>query len=275
MTSLSSHTPTALPGRPPVVDAATWQAARDALLVREKAHSREGDAIAAARRRLPMLEVDGTVELVGADGPVRFLDLFQGREELVVYQRMWHDGAPHQGQCEGCTVSAWHLQDAVYLNARGVSFAVLTTGAWDEVADFVAFMGYTQPWYSVRGVPAPVGGDMGNLAVFLRDGERVFLTYSTTGRGVERANPSLGLLDLTPYGRGEAWEDTPAGWPARSTFQPDGGRPNGACWYWRSVADGSPGWGPTSRPTPQWTRPGATPVTTLGRAGDGDDACCG
>ncbi|BCB87792.1 hypothetical protein Psuf_051050 [Phytohabitans suffuscus] len=90
--------PTTAPtGRPPVVDRATWQAARDELLVREKAHTREGDAIAAARRRLPMVEVDGAVEVVGPDGPVPFLDLFQGRDELVVYKHMWYDGAPHQG----------------------------------------------------------------------------------------------------------------------------------------------------------------------------------
>src|SRR3954468_18298630 len=113
--------PTPLRGPPPVVDLATWQAARDELLVREKAHTREGDAIAAARRRLPMVEFDGTVEVVGPDGPVPFLSLFQGRDELIVYKHMWYDGAPHQGQCEGCTVSAWHLKDAVYLNSRGVS----------------------------------------------------------------------------------------------------------------------------------------------------------
>jgi predicted dithiol-disulfide oxidoreductase (DUF899 family) len=244
-------------GRPPVVDLATWQAARDALLVREKAHTREGDAIAAARRRLPMVEFDGTVEVVGPDGPVPFLDLFQGRDELLVYKHMWHDGAPHQGQCEGCTVTAWHLRDAVYLNARGVSFAVLTTGGWDEVAPFVAFMGYTQPWYSVRGVEGPAGGAMGYLTSYLRDGDRVFLTYSTTGRGNEPTSPSFALLDMTPYGRGEAWQDSPEGWPE--------GR--GPCWYWRSDADGNDTWGPTSRPVPQWTRPGAAPVETLGRRG--------
>ncbi len=148
MTTTPDDPTTALPGRPPVVDLATWQAARDELLVREKAHTREGDAIAAARRRLPMVEFDGTVEVVGPDGPVPFLDLFQVREELVVYKHMWYDGAPHQGQCEGCTTTAWHLDDAVYLNARGVSFAVLTTGRPDEVASYVEFMGYTQPWYS-------------------------------------------------------------------------------------------------------------------------------
>ena len=107
-------------GRPPIVDLDTWHAARDELLIREKAHTHEGDAIAAARRRLPMVEIDGGVEVVGPDGQVPFRDLFQGRDELLVYQHMWHDGAPHQGQCEGCTVSAWHLRDATYLNARGV-----------------------------------------------------------------------------------------------------------------------------------------------------------
>ena len=175
-----------------------------------------------------MVEFDGTVEVVGPDGPVPFLDLFQGRDELVVYKHMWYDGAPHQGQCEGCTTTAWHLKDAVYLNARGVSFAVLTTGRWDEVASYVEFMGYTQPWYSVRGVEAPVGDSMGSITCFLRDGDRVFLTYSTTGRGNEPVNGSLGLLDMTPYGRREAWEDNPEGWP-----EAPAGRRAGR-WAWRA-----------------------------------------
>ncbi|BBA97063.1 hypothetical protein RVR_2634 [Actinacidiphila reveromycinica] len=243
--------------RPPVVDMAAWQAARDELLLREKAHTREGDAIAAARRRLPMVEFDGTVEVVGPDGPVPFLDLFQGRDELVVYNHMWWDGAPHQGQCEGCTVTAWHMRDAVYLNSRGVSFAILTPGRWEEVAPFVDFMGYTQPWYSVRGLDEPVGGEMGHLTSYLRDGDRTFLTYSTTGRGTEAASGSFALLDMTPYGRAEAWQDVPEGWPEG----------NGPCWYWRSDVDGTATWGPTGRPVPQWTRPGATPEQTLGREG--------
>ncbi|WP_018637316.1 DUF899 family protein [Parafrankia elaeagni] len=257
MTTIPGDAATTLAGRPLIVDLATWQAARDGLLVREKAHTREGDALAAARRRLPMVEFDGTVQVVGADGPVPFLDLFQGRDELVVYKHMWWDGAPHQGQCEGCTMMAWHLKDAVYLNARGVSAAIVTTGRWDEVASYVAFMGYTQPWFSVRDLDEPVGGAMGYLTCFLRDGDRVFLTYSTTGRGNEPANGSFALLDRTPYGRGEAWEDKPEGWPEGSH----------ACWYWRSDADGNATWGPTSRPVPQWTRPAAPPVDTLGRQG--------
>ncbi|MET9220794.1 DUF899 family protein [Streptomyces sp. NPDC003300] len=245
-------------GRPPVVDMETWQAARDELLVREKAHTREGDAIAAARRRLPMVEFDGSVEVTGAQGPVPFRDLFQGRNELLVYKHMWHDGAPHQGQCEGCTVTAWHMKDAAYLNARGISWAVLTTGRWEEVPPFVEFMGYTEPWYSVRDVAAPVGGAMGHLTSYLRDGDRTFLTYDTTGRGTEAASGSFALLDMTPYGRREAWQDTPEGWPEG----------NGPCWYWRADVDGNATWGPTGRPVPQWTRPGVTAEQTLGRGGE-------
>ena len=271
MTTTPDRPTTAVPGRPPVVDLAAWQAARDDLLVREKAHTREGDAIAAARRRLPMAEVDGTVEVVGPDGPVPFVELFQGRDELVVYQHMWYSGAPHQGQCEGCTTTAWHLRDAVYLNARGVSFAIVTPGRWEEVAAYVEFMGYTQPWYSVRGVDAPIGGEMGHILCFLRVGDRVFLTYSTTGRGNEVANPSLALLDMTPYGRREGWEDVPEGWPeVIDAGAPVGGHGAPISSSWRSDADGHAAWGPTSRPVPQWTRPGAAPVQTLGRHGNHD-----
>lgn len=257
MPTTPEYPATALPGRPPIADLATWQAARDELLVREKAHTREGDAIAAARRRLPMVEFDPAVEVTGPDGPVPFLDLFQGRDELVVYKHMWWDGAPHQGQCEGCTTTAWVLKDAVYLNARGVSFAILTTGRWEEVAPYVEFMGYTQPWYSVRDLAEPVGGDMGYTTCYLRTGDRAFLTYATTGRGNEPVMGAFSLLDMTPYGRGEAWQDNPEGWP-------EGHDP---CWYWRSDSAGNPTWGPTGRPVPQWTRPGAAPAETLGRHG--------
>ena len=137
------------------------------------------------------------------------------------------------------------------------------------MASFVEFMGYTQPWYSVRGVETPVGGSMGSITCFLRDRDRVFLTYSTTGRGNEPVNGSLGLLDMTPYGRREAWEDNPESWPeAPQADSPVGGHGQPISTYWRTDADGNASWGPTSRPVPQWTRPGATPVETLGRQGE-------
>ncbi|MGW0037378.1 DUF899 family protein [Gordonia sp. NPDC003376] len=210
MTFISTPNADDLPGRPPIVDHSTWQRAVDDLLVREKAHTRAGDRLAAERRRLPMVEFDGTAEVVGASGPVRFIDLFGGRDELAVYKHMWHDGAPHQGQCEGCTVTAWHLQNAApYLAARGVSPAIFTVGAWGEVEPYTGFLDYRIPWFSVRGLDEPIGGDMGFYTVYLRDGDRTFLTYRTTGRGLEPLAGAFGALDRTPYGRGETWEDTP------------------------------------------------------------------
>jgi predicted dithiol-disulfide oxidoreductase (DUF899 family) len=248
---------TTSPARPPIVDLATWQAARDDLLVREKAHTRAGDALAAARRRLPMVEIESTTQVVGADGPVPFLDLFQGGDELVIYHHMWHDGMPHERQCPGCTFNVWQMKDPVYLTARGVSFAVLTSGRWEEAAPFAEFMGYTQPWYSVRGVEKSIATDEGHIVCYLRDGDRAFLTYRTTSRGNEPADGSLGLLDMTPYGRGETWEDNPENWPEGHQ----------SCWYWATDADGHATWGPTRRPAPQWTRPGATPVDNPGQQG--------
>src|SRR5919108_1868392 len=88
---------------PEIVDRAAWQAEVDRVLVREKAHTREGDAIAAARRRLPMVEVDARTQLVGAHGPVSLVEVFEGRRQLIVYLHMWHDAKPAADQCEGCT----------------------------------------------------------------------------------------------------------------------------------------------------------------------------
>ena len=232
---------------PPAVDRDTWVRERTSLLAREKAHTREGDAIAAARRRLPMTEVDATSLVTGPDGPVSFLDLFEGRDQLLVYKHMWHPGKPIEDQCEGCTLSIWHVHDTSYLAACGVSFAVLCEGAWDEVAPFVDFMGYTVPWYSVEGVtdPAVAAGlvdERGLISAYLRVGDRAYLTGEVVVRGVEAIMTSLKLLDMTAYGRKESWEDSPAGWPREV-----GG-------FWRR--DG--------RPVAQWTRPGATPVAGPG-----------
>lgn len=234
---------------PPIVDLDTWRREREALLVREKAHTREGDAIAAARRRLPMVEVN-PIEVMGPDGPTSLLDVFQGHDELIIYKHMFHTGKPMDEQCEGCTISIWHVHDASYLNAAGVAFAVFSEGPWDETAAFVDFMGYTVPWYSVHGIDDPVfAGEFGEYRCFLRQGDQVFLTGEVTGRGVEATMVPLKLLDMTVYGRKETWEDSPEGWP----------KLGGACASWRK--DG--------RPVAQWTRPGATPV-----APDGDSECC-
>src|ERR1700730_4358412 len=106
---------------PMLVDRATWQAELDKLLVREKAHTREGDAIAAARRRLPMVEVDSTIQLIRPHGPGTLREICKGRQQLTFYYHMWHRGHPASGQCEGCTFSTTHINELSYLHSRDVT----------------------------------------------------------------------------------------------------------------------------------------------------------
>ena len=222
---------------PEIVDRATWQADIDQLVAREKAHTREGDMIAAARRRLPMVEVDAQLPLVGPDGPVPLVDVFEGRRQLIVYLHMWHDGKPAAGQCEGCTFFTGHARELSYLHSRDVTYATFCEGPYEESVRYRDFMGWDMPWYSAReSLDAILAGrGFGGYLCYFRDGDRVFETYWTTSRGVEAGATSYHLLDLTVYGRQELWEDSPEGWPqpyamAGEQFRADG------------------------RPTAQWSR---------------------
>ena len=136
---------------PPVVERATWQAEIDALRMREKAYTHEGDAIAAARRRLPMVEVDGAATLVGPDGPVALLDVFEGRQQLIAYFHMWYPGKPAAEQCEGCTLYNGHVRELAYLHSRDVTYATFCQGPYEESVRYRDFMGWEMPWYSVDG----------------------------------------------------------------------------------------------------------------------------
>ena len=197
---------------PAVTDRAAWQAQIDEVRVREKAHTREGDAIAAARRRLPMVEVDSSTPVTGQRGEVPLLDVFEGRRQLVVYYHMWHDGKPAADQCEGCTFFNGQVSELSYLHARDVTYATFTQGPYQEAAAYRRFMGYQMPWYSAQqSADALLAGRwFGMLTCYLRDGDRVFETYWTTNRGPELMTPAYGLLDLTVYGRQESFEDSPA-----------------------------------------------------------------
>ncbi|MGN9909612.1 DUF899 family protein [Phytohabitans sp. LJ34] len=203
--------------QPAVVDRAAFQAALDALRVREKAHTREGDAIAAARRRLPMVEVDPGTALTGPRGPLTLIDAFEGRRQLVAYYFMWHHGHPAAEQCEGCTWVAGQVGELSYLHSRDITFAVLCQGPYAESARYRDFMGWRMPWYSAEESVDTllVGRQIGlfHLVCYLRDGDRVFETYWTTGRGAEAMDYNYALMDLTAYGRQEPWEDSPPGWP--------------------------------------------------------------
>jgi predicted dithiol-disulfide oxidoreductase (DUF899 family) len=224
--------------RPPVADRTAFQSELDRLRVREKAHTREGDAIAAARRRLPMVEVDPQTPLIGADGPVPLIDVFEGRSQLIAYFQMWHTGRPAAQQCMGCTFSTTHITELSYLHSRDVSYATFCEGPYEESSRYRDFMGWTMPWYSVppESVDALIAGrHFGILVSYLRDGDKAYETYWNTARGNEVMAPSYGLLDLTVYGRQELWEDSPEGWPQRWDTKGE-----------QFLLDG--------RPTAQWSR---------------------
>ena len=226
------------PGGPKVVDRATFQAELDELRVREKAHTREGDAIAAARRRLPMVEVDGAIPLIGERGPVTLLETFEGRRMLIAYYFMWHTGHPAPEQCEGCTWVTSQVRELSHIHSRHVTYATFCQGRYDESARYRDFMGWEMPWYSAQNSldKLLIGRRVGRMHIvcYLRQGSKVFETYWTTSRGVEQMDNSFRLLDLTVYGRQEMWEDSPAGWPqqfeGKQNFRVDG------------------------RPTAQWSR---------------------
>ena len=205
---------------PKVVDRSTFQAELDALRVREKAQTREGDAIAAARRRLPMVEVDGATPLIGERGAVTLLDAFEGRPMLIAYYFMWHTGHSAPEQCEGCTWVTSQVRELSYIHSREVTYAVFCQGPYEESARYRDFMGWEMPWYSAQDSldTLLVGRRKGlfHLVCYLRQGSHVFETYWTMGRGVEAMDNSYDLLDLTVYGRQETWEDSPTGWPQLS-----------------------------------------------------------
>jgi len=202
---------------PAVVDRETWQAELDALLEREKAHTHAGDALAAARRRLPMVEVDATLELDGPDGRVSLLDAFEGRRQLIAWYFMWYPGKPAADQCEGCTFFGDQIGKLAHLHARDITYAAFCQGPYEESARYRDFMGWEMPWYSAQdSAEALLAGRRVNrfyLVAYLRDGDRVFETYWTRGRGTEAMAFTYGLADLAVYGRQEGWEDSPAGWP--------------------------------------------------------------
>lgn len=202
---------------PTVADRATFEAELAELRIREKEHTHNGDAVAAARRRLPVVEVDAATTLIGPDGPVRLIDTFGGRQQLITYYFMWYPGRPAAEQCEGCTWNNTQLDELAYVRSRDITYAVFCQGLFDESFRYREFMGWTMPWYSAEQslVTLLSGRRIGMMHVvcYLRRGDRVFETYWTTQRGVEAVDINYRLMDLTVYGRQEPWEDSPQGWP--------------------------------------------------------------
>ncbi|WP_238018269.1 DUF899 family protein [Dactylosporangium sp. AC04546] len=209
--------------RPQVVTADEWRAARDALLVREKELTHALDELAARRRRLPMVRLTEPYRFTAPDGAtVGLVDLFAGARQLVTYHYMLEPGQDHV--CGGCATFTDNLPEHAqeHLRARDTRLILMSRGPQSEIQPMRQRMGWPLPWYSSYGSTynddLGLGGGFG-LSVLLRDGDEVFLTYFTTARGVDRLRLDFNLLDLTPYGRQEAWEDSPQGWPQTPTMQ--------------------------------------------------------
>jgi predicted dithiol-disulfide oxidoreductase (DUF899 family) len=217
----TSITPTALP---PVVSQQEWQAAFDALLVKEKELTRARDALAAQRRRMPMVRVEKDYRFAGPDGEVGLPDLFEGRRQLIVYRFFFEPGVENwpDGGCSGCSFLTDHIPHLAHLHARDTTYAVVSPAPLERISAFQQRMRWNVPWYTLRG--DDFGDDFGvaqyfGLNVFLRAGDDVFRTYFVNGRGVEPLTATWALLDITPFGRQETWEDTPAGRPQTPPYQ--------------------------------------------------------
>jgi predicted dithiol-disulfide oxidoreductase (DUF899 family) len=213
---------------PPVVSESEWQAAHEQLLAKEKEATRAGDALAAERRRQPMARIDKEYVFEGPGGRATLLDLFEGRNQLVLYHFMFApdvEGWPSAG-CVGCSMFVDQVGHVAHFHARDTSFALVSRAPLENIEAYRRRMGWSIPWYSSVasdfngdfGVTRPEGETFG-LSVFLRDGADVFRTYFTTSRGVEALGSVWTFLDLTPLGRQETWEDSPAGRPQTAPYE--------------------------------------------------------
>jgi predicted dithiol-disulfide oxidoreductase (DUF899 family) len=227
---------------PEIVTQEQWVAARKDLLEREKQLTRARDELTSARRRLPMVEVEKDYRFEGPDGELGLIDLFEGRHQLIVghfmFDPSWDDG------CASCTAGAdemspGHLE---HLHARDTTLAYVSRAPYPKIADYRRRRGWTFPWYSshagdfnydfhvtldeavapvqynfrtpdefaATGQEVELAGEFPGRSSFLRDGDRVFHTYSVYARGLETVGGSYYLLDETALGRQEDWEK-PAG----------------------------------------------------------------
>lgn len=228
---------------PDVVSQEEWLKAREELLVKEKELTRARDALAAERRRLPMVRVEKEYVFEGPEGRVSLLDLFDGRRQLIVDHAMWWwdvdaDGneTPRDVGCPSCSSRHDNIGHLAHLRARDTNLVVVCRAPLAITEPFKRRMGWTFPWYSSAGSDfnydfhvtadervAPVllnyreeaeldwsparRGDYPAISAFLRDGDMVFHTYSTFARGLEQPGGTHYYLDLTALGRQEDWEE--------------------------------------------------------------------
>ena len=208
---------------PPIVSPQEWQTAREELLVKEKAHTRARDALAASRRRMPAMAVEKEYAFEGPHGPARLLDLFDGRRQLIVYRFFFEpgvDGWPEHG-CGGCSFLADQVAHLAHLNARDTTLVFVSRAPQPDIERWKARMGLEIPWFTITdGFDADFGVDEWHgTNAFLRDGDRILRTYFVNSRGDEAMGSTWSYLDLTALGRQEEWEDSPEGYPQGPPYQ--------------------------------------------------------
>jgi len=225
------------PTHPPIVSREDWDAARARMLIKEKAHMRAGDALAAERRRMPWMEVEKAYEFEGPRGKASLLELFEGRRQLIVYRAFFEPGVHGwpEHACIGCSLGADQVSHLAHLNARGTTLAYASRAPQSDIRRLKMRMNWTMPWYTITdSFDADFGVDEwhGHNA-FIRDGDRVFRTYFINRRGDEAIGTVWSYLDMTALGRQETWESSPEFYPRSRPYK---------WWNWHDsyVAGASP-----------------------------------
>lgn len=204
---------------PEIVTRSEWLAAHQALMAKEKALTRAQDALAAERRRQPWELVEKDYEFEGQNGKASLSDLFEGRRQLVLYHHMLKKDDP--SPCSGCGMFTDNVGNIVHLNQRDTTFAIIAKAPIGQIDALKRRLGWTMPFYSTSGDLNRDffnDGDFGLNVFFQQDG-RIYRTYYTTGRGVEKLGTIWTFLDLTPLGRQEKWEDSPEGVPQTDPYR--------------------------------------------------------
>lgn len=208
-------------GLPKIVSEKEFRAAAEKFREKEKKNTRERDKLNAQRRRLPMMLMEENYIFDTAEGPKTLLDLFEGRRQLIVYHFMYHP--KNDTFCSGCSFVADHIPHLAHVHARDTSLTFVSHAPLKSIRRHKKRLGWDTPWVSSWknnfNEDLGINGDREHvLSVFIRDGKKIYRTYFTNQRGVEYLGTPFALLDVTPWGRQETWEDSPKGWPQSEPY---------------------------------------------------------
>lgn len=208
---------------PTVVTQDEWDQAQARHLKLEKGLTRMRDAVAASRKRLPMVEITTPYTFEGEHGSATLLDMFQGKRQLILQHFMFHPDWDEG--CSGCSMMADHVGPLAHMHARDTTYVAVARAPLAKLTGFRQRMGWEIPFYSSHGtsfnqdfgVTVNDEEDQG-MSFLVRDGDKVYRTAFHNGRGVEDAISTFTLLDHTAFGRSEKFEDSPEGWPQTDLY---------------------------------------------------------